>query len=112
MFQSPAKTANICCAESLLALTFKKEKPIGKLFLHEFPHDVGSAIWTPIVYHEYVKTFLEVAYGTYDFLDILLLVICGNDDDAVTCMYCIHVCILWLPYSNFAEALCKDSKLC
>jgi hypothetical protein len=52
-------------------------------------YDSGCAVGAAVVNDKDMKTFFESEDGSDDFLNVLLLVVSGNNDDAVAR---IHIC--------------------
>ena len=76
--QSPFETVDISGAQPELPLSLLNEKPVGK-FLHETFHYVSRAVRAVILNDQYIESHRKIVDISYDFFDILLLVICRDD---------------------------------
>ena len=86
-FQGPAEAGDVGSAQSELSLALEDEEPVGKLVGHQSFDDLCRAVGRPVVDDEDMETFLQAEDGADDFLDILLLVVGRDDDDAVACIH-------------------------
>ena len=80
--EAPAEAAEVGGAQSLLAAALDHEEAVGELLL-QTAHDVGGAVGRAILDDKDVEHLFQREDGTDDILDVLLFVICGDDDDAV-----------------------------
>ena len=82
MLDSPFKTPDISGTQSQLPLTLHDKKTLRELLLQAL-HDSRRPIRRAIIDHQDMKHFLQPEHGTNDILNILLLVVCRNNDDTV-----------------------------
>ena len=85
--QRPFEARDVCGAETLLAAALHQENTAAELFRHQPLHDGGSAVGRTVVDDQNVECVLLTAdHGADDVLNVLLLVVRRDDDDAV----CLH----------------------
>ena len=82
MLDSPFKTPDISGTQSQLPFTLHDKKTLRELLLQAL-HDSRRPIRRAIIDHQDMKHFLQHEHGTNDILNILLLVVCRNNDDTV-----------------------------
>jgi hypothetical protein len=63
----------------------------SELGRYQSAHDSGSAVGRSVVDYQYVETFLEGEYRTYNLLDILLLVIGRYNYYTITLMHTFYL---------------------
>ena len=96
--ECPAEACDVGGAESELAGPFDDKQAVGELRLHETMHDLRGAVGGAVVDDEDVELvacrlhspitgiddgLAECENGTDDFLDVLLLVVGRDDDNAI-----------------------------
>ena len=85
--QCPLEAGDVCRSQSQLAAAFYEEHAVGELIRHQPLDDVGSAIGRAVVDDQDIKgVLLSGGDGADDVLDVFLLVVGRDDDDAV----CLH----------------------
>ena len=82
MLDSPLETCYVSRAETKLAFAFDHVEP-SLIFSHHVPDNPGCTVGRIVVNDEYIKDLRQIEYGCNYRLDILLLIVSGDDNEAV-----------------------------
>lgn len=97
MGQRPLEARYIGSSKSKLSATFNDEQPVTELIVNQTMHDGRRPVWRTVVNYKNMEALFKIKYRTDYFLDILFLVVCRNNYDAVTFVhhaYLLEVYIL------------------
>ncbi len=87
MLQCPLKAGDVGGTQSLLARSLDNKQAVGKLGVDEPVHNLRRTVRAGILDDEDVELLLQREDGTNDIFDVLLLVVCGNDNYGVALMH-------------------------
>ena len=94
VLDSPLETADVGGAEAELAGALYHEEALGELLL-QFLDDGGGAVGRAVFDDEDIEGLLQTKDGADDVLNILFLVIRGDDNDAVALLH-ISKCVYFV----------------
>ena len=79
VLQGPGKAREISRSQPQFSAAFQQVQGVGEALLHAFHYGCGAVRGT-IVNDQYMELAFQIEYGFDDVLDVLPLVIGGNDD--------------------------------
>ena len=83
MAEGPFEARDVGGAQAPLAATLNDKQAASKLGVHQPVYYLCGTIGAAVVDNQDVETFGEGKHGTDNLLDVLLLVICGDNYNAI-----------------------------
>lgn len=87
----PLESSDVSRAQSQFTRTLDDEQSVGELGLHQPMHDGCGAVWTAVINNQDVKKLVQCEDGTDNLLDVFLLIVRWNDDDAIAFVHCFII---------------------
>ena len=90
--QRPLESGNIGSAQTQFTAPFQQEQPVAELPVHQSLHNLCRAVGRTVVNDQDMKLLFQSEHGPDNLLDVLLLVVGGDDNNAVAWVHTM-ICI-------------------